>query len=294
MKLADSGIANKEKFKKKYTSDRKDIEEENLNQNFVVEKKQKLTNLKKQINRVIYLPIGEIETNKNIRFKVDEESDDFKKLCESIKKFGLLNNIVVELHVKSDHENNFNLVCVSGHRRLAALRKIGLIEKIPCLLVEYDTSARDKRVGAALSENLNREGLGCVDIANGYQELTSLGWSDDELVKTFERTKKTISLYLRLASLPDDVKDSIRQHPDRLSTRVVFKDIIGKNKTDGEIRKAIGRKIKHKSASTNTQKNSKQTNISFMLDTFFKERKVSEEVKNIVLDAFKFARVLKG
>ena len=128
----------------------------------------------------------------NVRHRVDEESSEFKKLCESIKTFGLLKNVVAELKI-SKAEDSYELVCVAGHRRLTALKKLGLDDKIPCLIKSYDDKETGDRVGAALSENLNREGLNCVEIADGYRELKKSGWSDDDLVNHFEKNKKTIA-----------------------------------------------------------------------------------------------------
>src|SRR5579871_2170337 len=178
----------------------------------------KIAILKSAINTVITISPAEIKMKSNVRHKVDEESSEFKKLCESIKTFGLMKNVVAELKV-SKAEDSYELICVAGHRRLTALKKLGLDDKIPCLIKSYGEKKTGDRVGAALSENLNREGLNCVEIADGYRELKNSGWSDDDLVNHFEKNKKTIAQYLRLADLPNDVKDTIKQHPEKLSTR---------------------------------------------------------------------------
>lgn len=250
--------------------------------------KRKITILKGAINSIITISPNEITLKNNVRHKVDEQSSEFTKLCESIKKFGLMKNIVAELQV-SPREDSYELICVAGHRRLMALKKLGLEERIPCLLKSYDEDKNGDRVGAALSENLTREGLGCVDIANGYKELKKYGWSDEDLVKHFEKNKKTIVQYLRLSELPDDIKIIIRQQPEKLSTRVVFREILAKHSTVGEIRKAVNRRIETQKPDINRGKNTK---IKIQLDTFFEKESISEEIKNIVIRAFKFTGVL--
>jgi ParB/RepB/Spo0J family partition protein len=250
--------------------------------------KRKIAILRGAINTVITISPNEIIFKHNVRHKVDEESSEFTKLCESIKKFGLMKNIVAELRV-SPREDSYELICVAGHRRLTALNKLGLEDRIPCLLKSYDEDNNGDRVGAALSENLNREGLGCVDIADGYRELKNSGWSDDDLVKHFEKNKKTIAQYLRLSELPDDIKDIIRQQPEKLSTRVVFREVLAKHSTVGEIRKTVNRKIETQKPDTNR---GKRTKIKDQLNAFFEKENLSEEIKNTVIRAFKFTGIL--
>lgn len=251
--------------------------------------KKKIAILKSAINNVITISPSEIKLKNNVRHNVDENSSEFKKLCESISTFGLMKNVVAELKVSKD-ESSYELICVAGHRRLTALKKLGREEKIPCLIKSYDDKKNGERVGAALSENLNREGLNCVDIANGYRELTKAGWSDDDLVKHFEKNKKTIAQYLRLSDLPNDIKDTIRQNPEKLSTRVVFREVLAKCSTPGEIRKVINRKIETKTPDLDRGKRIK---IKDRLEVFFEKENVSPKTKETILNAFKFVGLLK-
>lgn len=251
--------------------------------------KKKITLLKAAINTVITISPNEIQLKNNIRHSIDEESSDFKQLCESIKTFGLMKNVVAELCV-SKNEDSYQLICIAGHRRLTALKKLGLEERIPCLIKAYEDNNNGERVGAALSENLTREGLGCVDIANGYRELKKFGWSDDDLVKHFEKNKKTIAQYLKLSELADDIKDTIRNHPEKLSARVIFREVFAKNTTPGEIRKAINRKIETKKPDINRGKQSK---VKEQLNLFFERENLADDTKNTVINAFKFVGILK-
>ena len=93
----------------------------------------KINLLKSSINSVVNLSPDDIVFENNVRHEVDEGSPEFDKLCESIKKFGLLKNVVAELHI-SEQEDSYKLVCIAGHRRLTALKKLGLKSKIPCLI----------------------------------------------------------------------------------------------------------------------------------------------------------------
>lgn len=245
----------------------------------------RLNILKNSINTVVNLSPDDIIFESNVRHKVDENSDEFEKLCESIKKYGLLKNIVAELII-ADDDNSYKLVCVAGHRRLSALRKLGLKNKIPCLIKQYDKA---DRVGAALSENLNREGLSCVDIANGYLHLNKNNWSIDQIAKHFEKDKKTVARFLKLAELPDDIKESLQKNQEVFSNRIIFNEILTKHKLPGDVRKAIERKLNRQSPN----KNKTKLKLKEKLENFFKQEKIRVNEKELILKAFSFVGLLK-
>lgn len=251
----------------------------------VSETKRKLEILKKSVNTVVNLSPDDIGFENNVRHKVDEDSPDFEKLCESIKKYGLLKNVVAELKV-SDDDNSYKLVCVAGHRRLTALKKLGLNNKIPCLIKQYDQA---DRVGAALSENLNREGLHCIDIANGYNYLLNHDWSIEQISRHFEKDKKTIARFLKLAELPQDIKETLQNHNETFTSRVIFNEIIAKNKNPGDIRKAIDRKLTKK----NPDKKTNKLSIDSKLKEFFAQQHSSASEKELVINAFRFVGLIK-
>lgn len=246
---------------------------------------EKLQKLQASIDKVVSLSPLEIVMRDNVRSHIDEDSAEFIMLCESIKTFGLMENIVAELKISDN--NQFELVCVSGHRRLTALRKIGFSGKVPCLIKSYSES---ERVGAALSENINRKDLSFIEIAEGYQKLQEKGWSIEQLVKHFEKNKRTISRYIRIAELPEDIKITFLQNPSIFTVRTIINDLLNKYDSHAEIRKAVQRKLAKKSPDLISER-SKQ--ILTKLKRFFEERKVSSKDEQLVLDALAFAGVLR-
>lgn len=245
----------------------------------------KINLLKSSINSVVNLSPDDIVFENNVRHEVDEGSPDFDKLCESIKKFGLLKNVVAELHI-SEQEDSYKLVCIAGHRRLTALKKLGLKNKIPCLIKQYNSG---DRVGAALSENLNREGLNCVDVANGYLHLTKNDWSIEQIAQHFEKDKKTVARFLKLAELPDDIKELFQQNSSIFPNRVIFNEILSGNKLPNEIRKAIQRKLSRK----NPEKKASAPKIQDRLQEFFNNQPITDQERELILEAFKFVGLLK-
>lgn len=255
----------------------------NASMQTMTETQRKLELLKLSVNTVVNLSPEDIVFESNVRYKVDEECPEFQKLCESIKKFGLLKNVVAELQI-SKTNLDYKLVCIAGHRRLTALKKLGIKNKIPCLIKQY---SEGDRIGAALSENLNREGLSAVDIANGYKKLIENNWSLEQISNHFEKDKKTVARYLKLSELPDDIKESIQKNPGVFSTRVVFIELMSKNKLPNEIRKAIQRKLDKK------EQNTKKPNIKERLSDYFQEQKITDSEKELILTAFRFVGLLK-
>jgi ParB/RepB/Spo0J family partition protein len=175
---------------------------------------------------------------------------------------------------------------VAGHRRLTAIRKLGLKNKVPCLIKQFESA---DGVGAALSENLNREGLHCIDVANGYHHLITHNWSIEQVAQHFERDKKTVARFLKLAELPNDIKEALRENSNVFSARVIFNDLLTKHKLPNEIRKAIERKLSKKRPEN---KNKKQ-NLNDRLNDFFKQNKITKSERDLVLNAFKFVGLLK-
>jgi len=172
------------------------------------------------IDKIAKIPIEDIELDENIRASINTEDESFKSLLHSIRKHGIQQNVVVEFR-KLAH--GFKIVCVSGHRRITAAKMAGSISVVPAIIKQFEKS--DTRVELALAENLLREGLHCLDIANGYQQLCNLGWTKEKLMETFGKTHRTISTYLKMASWPEEAKKIIRDNSNLFTTRLLTHQI---------------------------------------------------------------------
>src|SRR5262245_38356500 len=101
------------------------------------------------IGKSVLIPIEHIVLEDNVRKEVDTSSPKFQELVDSIKRDGLLQNLVIDIR---NGPNGTYLSCVSGQRRLIAARMAG-VEKAVCLLKEY---GKADRVSTGLTENLVR------------------------------------------------------------------------------------------------------------------------------------------
>lgn len=182
--------------------------------------KKRISSLRANIGKIATIALEEIETNENIRKSIDTESESFLRLVESVKRYGVLENVVVELRVNKK-ETDYKLVCIAGHRRILAAKAAKTITKVPCLLQSY--LQKGDSVGAALAENLNREDLHCLDVAEGYKELIKAGWGEDELANHYCRDIRTIKHYLKMADWSDEIKGMLRGNPKIFSTRVIMR-----------------------------------------------------------------------
>lgn len=189
------------------------------------------------IGKTVTLPIEHIVIEDNVRLEVDTSAPKFQELVDSIKREGILQNLIVEVR---NGRNGAYLSLVSGQRRLLAAKEAG-VQKATCLLKEYN---RAGRVSAGLTENLMRQDLNCIDVADGYAALRKEGWLEEEIAARFERGQRTIHRYLVIASWPEDVKRTMRKYPDIFTTRTIFNQFVSRSfKDEDELRAEVESKV---------------------------------------------------
>ncbi len=148
----------------------------------------------KEIDKVVELNITEVEPMLNQPRKVFDK-EKLEELTDSIKEHGVLQPILV---VKD--ENGFTIV--AGERRWRAAKNAGLKE-IPAIIKDY-TDTKKKQV--ALIENIQREDLNIVEIANAIRELMEIdGYTQSDVSKITGKSLSSISNITRLLRLPDKI-----------------------------------------------------------------------------------------
>jgi ParB family chromosome partitioning protein len=147
---------------------------------------------------VQFLPLDLIRPNPyQPRKEINPKTlDDLKS---SIEEKGVIQPILVR-------RKGFAYEVISGHRRVEAVRSLG-IDEIPAIL----RNATDQEVlELALIENLQREDLNPIEEARAYQELIqTFQLSQDEISKRVGRARSTISNSLRLLNLSQTIQDKI-------------------------------------------------------------------------------------
>ena len=191
--------------------------------------------LRRNIGRVVSLPVGVLAIEKNVRKILDTDSHEFEVLVEDIRRSGVRQNIAAEL--QEDGENGYRLVVVFGQRRVLAALKAG-VATIPALIVQPGDTA--ERIFLGLAENIFRTEMHPLDKAEAYQELTDAGWSAQMLSEKFERKKRTVQGFLRLARFSQKAKAVISKNPDHFTTHLLFNRFLGRAwKTEDELVQAL-------------------------------------------------------
>ncbi len=124
----------------------------------------------------------------------DETLED---LAESIKEKGVLQPVIVS----KVGDGSFRLI--AGERRWRAAAMAGL-KSIPAIIKE--TSSQEA-IEIALIENIQREELNAIETAEAFQRLLKeFSLSQEDLSKRVGKDRATISNYLRILKLPDEIK----------------------------------------------------------------------------------------
>lgn len=155
---------------------------------------------KKRVNVVLHVPVENIRPNPHQPRKEFNE-ERLQELADSIKKHGLIQPITV----RYIGEQRFELI--SGERRLRAA-KMGGVEEIPAYVREVDD---DDIIAYALIENIQREQLNPIEVAQGYERLIEeCSYTQQEVAQKVGKKRTTVTNMLRLLNLPDFIQAALR------------------------------------------------------------------------------------
>ncbi|MCX6073280.1 MAG: ParB/RepB/Spo0J family partition protein [Campylobacterales bacterium] len=119
------------------------------------------------------------------------DPESLAQLSESIKSYGLLQPIVVK-------EDIDGYVLIAGERRLRA-SKLARLATIKAIIV---TVSNDEMREHALIENIQRDELNVIDLAQAYQELIEIHeLTHEQLSQTVHKSRAQITNTLRLLQL---------------------------------------------------------------------------------------------
>jgi ParB family transcriptional regulator, chromosome partitioning protein len=133
----------------------------------------------------------------DVRARIDLES--IEELAESIRELGLLQPIMVR-------QSGDEYEVVAGHRRLMAVRRLGL-PVIECLLVDETTD--DLTMARRLHENIYRVDLTPLEEAAVYAELYEKVLDTDKVAAIAHRSRDTVERRLQLLELDDVIRDAL-------------------------------------------------------------------------------------
>jgi ParB family chromosome partitioning protein len=132
----------------------------------------------------------------------DFDEGALDELAASVAQLG----IIQPLTVRALGDGRYELI--SGERRLRASRRAGLT-RVPCYVREADT---EELLEMALVENVQREDLNPVEVAQGYQRLMEeVGLTQEEVAEKVGKSRPSVANTLRLLKLPPRVQASLRE-----------------------------------------------------------------------------------
>lgn len=118
------------------------------------------------------------------------------ELSQSIRANGIIQPLIVR-------NVNGSIQLVAGERRLRAAKLVGLTE-VP---VVFTNIADDHLLEVTLIENIQREDLNPLEVAEAYQRLIlELGLNHEQIAERTGKDRSTITNHLRLLRLPAEVQ----------------------------------------------------------------------------------------
>ena len=150
------------------------------------------------LNTVKDIPLDIIKPDTEQPRKTFDETS-LASLATSIKEKGLIQPIILK-------PQGQEYLILAGHRRYYAYQRLGL-KSIPAIIREQTASAKDL-TELALIENLQREDLNTMEIAESIFKLKSLkDVSQDEISKITGYSQSNVSKYIQLHEM-------ILKHPN--------------------------------------------------------------------------------
>lgn len=143
------------------------------------------------------LPLREIEPDpEQPRKRFDD--DALNQLADSITENGLLQPIAVR-----SKKVGPGYIIIAGERRWRAARLAGL-DEVPVIIKDVTD---EQAAALALIENLQREDLDPIEVAEGCRQLIDkYGLTQESAAKKLGKSRSAVTNSLRLLALPEDVR----------------------------------------------------------------------------------------
>lgn len=145
------------------------------------------------------VPVTKIEPNPfQPRKEFDKEA--LEELAQSIRRQGVITPITVRKMPNGSYQ------LIAGERRFRASQMAGLKELPAYVRVATDIQMMEM----ALVENIQRADLNAIEVAQAYRQLIEeCRLTHEELSEKVGKNRSTITNYLRLLSLPDEVQQAL-------------------------------------------------------------------------------------
>lgn len=210
------------------------------------------------------------------------DEDSLQSLADSIKKYGMLQPIIVN---KIEKKNEKGISCeyqiVAGERRWRAAKMLGL-KQIPAIIKEQTNR---ERLEVALIENIQRKNLNPIDKAEAFNQLKKeFGLLDREIAKISGSSREAVTNTLRILGLPEEAKAALRNgvisegHAKALlgaKEAKLINELLEEVISNGYSVRETERRVKERNAGAMAKKPEIKKSVESGLDEFL-ERKVKQ------------------
>lgn len=151
------------------------------------------------------LPIDQIEPNP-LQPRAVFQAERLNELAQSIRENGIIQPLVVR-------RNGEKYQLIAGERRWRAARLANLAD-VPVVVQDF---AEDRLMEVALVENIQREDLNPIEVAEAFERLNKqFNLSHEQIAARTGKDRTTVTNLIRLLKLPGDIKVLLAEH--RLTT----------------------------------------------------------------------------
>jgi ParB family transcriptional regulator, chromosome partitioning protein len=152
----------------------------------------------KEDDKIVEVLLSQLRANPYQPRKSFQE-EAIKELAESIREHGVIQPIIVRQALKGYE-------IIAGERRFRASQLLGNAT-IPAVVRAYND---EQVMEIALIENVQREDLNAIEVAVAYQSIMNqFTLTQEELSLKVGKSRSHIANFLRLLSLPDEIKDHV-------------------------------------------------------------------------------------
>ena len=145
-------------------------------------------------------PIGSISPNPS-QPRQEFDQEQLEELAASIREHGILQPLLVRRSEAGQYE------LIAGERRWRAAG-LARLDTVP-IVVQKDANAAEERLTLALVENLQRADLNPIEMATAFEQLSDVGWTQEDIAKEVGKSRVSVANVVRLRRLPDVVQSMI-------------------------------------------------------------------------------------
>jgi ParB family chromosome partitioning protein len=130
----------------------------------------------------------------------DFNEEKLEELAQSVREHGIIQPLIVRRSAVRGYD------IVAGERRFRAAQMVGLTT-VPVVVRDLSDV---ELMEIAVIENLQREDLNPIEIAEAYQSLMErAGMTQEELARRVGQSRSHVANMLRLLQLPDEVRQMV-------------------------------------------------------------------------------------